>query len=312
MTITHLAEQLVQRKSVTPIFNAARRDFNSFLLEESHSENTAQCYEEALNQFTERLELQSGRVSIAAASAESIQDYIDDLQATHSPSTVKQHLAALRKYYSWLVAEGVIATNPAAAVSGPERIEDSVCNSILPSPVVAKLLSASPPRGALESRDYALIATIAYAFATPSALTNVRQSGLTENTIRLENRKGVWVEVPLNSGLKECLSNYVEVLGKYFSADDPLFPCDLCGPGKKTAMSRFAISQVIRRRAEAMELPVVVNPRSLRATAISCYLENGGSAQVVSEITGVSIHRAKKYCPSIAVLSGEELDRIRF
>ena len=312
MTTAHLAEHLALPNFVTPTSCTGQLDFNSILSEECQNENTAQCYAEAVKQFDRWFSLRYKGLEIRSAHAGSIQDYIDSLHSRHSSSTVKQHLAALRKYYSWLVAEGVIATNPASSVRGPDRIEDSVCNSVLPCPVVAELLSKQPIRGALESRDYAILATIVYAFATPSALTKVRRGDLMKDTIRLENRKGMWVEVPLNSRLKDYLSNCLEVFGKQFNADDLLFPCDHCSSGKKIAMSRFAIWQAIRRRAQALELPIVVNPRSLRATAISCYLENGGSAQVVSRITGVSIHGAKKYSGIEQALTARELERIRF
>ena len=39
-----------------------------------------------------------------------------------APPTVKQHLAAIRMLFDWLVVRQVLAMNPAAAVRGPRHV----------------------------------------------------------------------------------------------------------------------------------------------------------------------------------------------
>jgi len=48
--------------------------------------------------------------------------YIEDLQRTHSKPTVKQHLAALRMLFDWLVVGHVMDVNPAHSVRGPKHV----------------------------------------------------------------------------------------------------------------------------------------------------------------------------------------------
>src|SRR5262245_23772435 len=48
--------------------------------------------------------------------------FIEQLQATHSKPTVKQHLATIRMLFDWLVTGQVIPTNPAHAVRGPKHV----------------------------------------------------------------------------------------------------------------------------------------------------------------------------------------------
>src|ERR1700677_2305761 len=48
--------------------------------------------------------------------------FIKDLRGEFAPPTVKQHLAALRMLFDWLVTGQVIATNPAHAVRGPKYV----------------------------------------------------------------------------------------------------------------------------------------------------------------------------------------------
>ena len=46
--------------------------------------------------------------------------YIEELQSSLAPPSVKQHLAAIRMLFDWLVVGQVIATTPASAVRGPK------------------------------------------------------------------------------------------------------------------------------------------------------------------------------------------------
>jgi site-specific recombinase XerC len=47
--------------------------------------------------------------------------YVEQLGRTHSKPTVKQHLAAIRMLFDWLVPGHVMESNPAYAVRGPKQ-----------------------------------------------------------------------------------------------------------------------------------------------------------------------------------------------
>jgi site-specific recombinase XerD len=48
--------------------------------------------------------------------------YIEALQERMAKPTVKQHLAAIRMLFDWLVTGGILASNPATSVRGPEHV----------------------------------------------------------------------------------------------------------------------------------------------------------------------------------------------
>ena len=48
--------------------------------------------------------------------------YIEALRKDFEKPTVKQHLAAIRMCFDWLVTGQVVATNPAHAVRGPKHV----------------------------------------------------------------------------------------------------------------------------------------------------------------------------------------------
>ena len=51
--------------------------------------------------------------------------YIEALQATAAKPTVKQHLAAIRMLFDWLVIGDILAVNPAASVRGPKYVVEA-------------------------------------------------------------------------------------------------------------------------------------------------------------------------------------------
>src|SRR5215831_8111074 len=75
--------------------------------------------------------------------------YIEEIQRTHSVPTVKQHLAAIRMLFDWLVVGQVLSANPAAPVRGPKYVARRGKTPVL---------SATEARQLLDSIDTANLA----------------------------------------------------------------------------------------------------------------------------------------------------------
>ena len=73
--------------------------------------------------------------------------FIKDLQAEVSPPTVKQHMAAIRMLFDWLVTGHIIDVNPAHAVRGP--------NTSPSTPAVILFRTTAPKSGALTEKPNA-------------------------------------------------------------------------------------------------------------------------------------------------------------
>ena len=48
--------------------------------------------------------------------------YIEEMQGRYRAPTIKQHLAAIRRLFDWLVTGQVLPTNPATSVRGPTHV----------------------------------------------------------------------------------------------------------------------------------------------------------------------------------------------
>ena len=61
-------------------------------------------------------------LELAQISPVAVAAYIDDMHDRYRAPTIKQHLAAIRRLFDWLVTGQVMPTNPAASVRGPTHV----------------------------------------------------------------------------------------------------------------------------------------------------------------------------------------------
>ena len=88
--------------------------------------------------------------------------FVKELQGQFSPPTVKQHLAALRMLFDWLVTGHVIDTNPAHAVRGPRYVVTKGKTPVLTADEARALLDSIPTDSLIGLRDRALIGVMVY------------------------------------------------------------------------------------------------------------------------------------------------------
>jgi integrase/recombinase XerD len=143
----------------------------------------------AVRRFAQWCEARSIR-ELAAVEPSYIAALIKQLQDKFTPPTVKQHLAALRMLFDWLVNGDVIDVNPAQAVRGPKYVVRKGKTSVLTAEEARELLDSIPlvrntrgrRKGQAESAqqsvvglsDRALIAVMVYSFADINAVLEMK------------------------------------------------------------------------------------------------------------------------------------------
>ena len=98
----------------------AERRFWEFFTAHIRNRNTRLAYLAATRLFAgwcERRGLALDQVEPMVVAA-----YVEELTRARSPTTVKQHLAALRMLFDWLVVGQVLPFNPASSVRGPRHV----------------------------------------------------------------------------------------------------------------------------------------------------------------------------------------------
>jgi hypothetical protein len=85
------------------------------------NKNTRMAYYRAVTDLFAWLDA-AGIVALVDIEPLHVATYIKVLGTRMAKPTVKQHLAAIRMLFDWLVTGGVLASNPAASVRGPKHV----------------------------------------------------------------------------------------------------------------------------------------------------------------------------------------------
>ena len=109
-------------------------------------------------------------LALAQISPIAVATYIDEMHGRYRAPTIKQHLAAIRRLFDWLVIGQVIPTNPAASVRGPTHVVRTGKTPVL-QPAEARLLLDTIDTATLRGlRDRALLGVMVYSFARVSCV----------------------------------------------------------------------------------------------------------------------------------------------
>ena len=161
--------------------------------------------------------------------------FIKDLQGAFSPPTVKQHLAALRMLFDWLVTGHVLDVNPAHAVRGPKYVVRKGKTPVLTAEEARELLESietvrtkrqdgvDEEPSLVGLRDRALIGAMVYTFARVNAVLKMKVRDFfvqgRRGWVRLHEKGGKEHEVPCHHNLERYLDEYIAAAS---IAEDPL------------------------------------------------------------------------------------------
>jgi site-specific recombinase XerD len=245
--------------------------------------------------------------------------WIEGLQATAAPPSVKQQLAAVRMLFDWLVVGQVMPTNPAAVVRGPKHVVNTGKTPVLDGAEWRRLIDSIPTETVRDLRDRALIATLTYGFARIGAALKMKVEDLEPKgsgwLIRLHEKGGKQHVMPCHHALAEALHAYSAAAG---IADDKkgwLFRTSRGHLGVTLAdapMNQADAWRMVRKRALAAGIMAPIGNHSFRATGITAYLSNGGSLEHAQAMAAHESPRTTKlYDRTKERLTQDEVERIR-
>jgi site-specific recombinase XerD len=216
-----------------------------------------------------------------------------------SRPTVKQHLAAIRMLFDWLVVGPVVAINPAHAVRAPKHIVRRGKTPVLIEEQARRLLASIktvrktklPDGTEVEQpwvvglRDRALIVVMTYSFARISAVVGMKVEDYYPAGkrwwVRLHEKGGKQHEMPAHHKLEQFLDEYLAAAGIREDGKTPLFRSTTGKTGRLTenAMNRVDAYGMIRRRTAEAGFKIKLGCHVFRATGITAYLEAGGTLE---------------------------------
>jgi site-specific recombinase XerD len=296
-----------------PTPKAAQRVLE-FFTAQINNDHTRKAYLNATRRFADWCAAH-GLQQLDQVQAFHVVAFIKHLQGQFTPPTVKQHLAALRMLFDWLVTGHVIAVNPAHAVRGPKYVVKKGKTPVLQADEARTLLDTIDTGTPIGLRDRALIGTMVYTFARVNAVLDMKVKDYfiqgRRGWVRLHEKGGKEHEVPCHHTLERFLDEYIAAAGIASDADGPLFRSVGRKTGRGEALWQQDVYRMIQRRAAAAGIATKIGNHTFRATGITAYLKNGGTLEHAQAIANHSSPRTTKlYDRRSDEISLDEVEKI--
>jgi site-specific recombinase XerD len=317
VTASALRSMLAVPAMIAEAGDRAARRFLEFFAASIENDNTRMAYYRAACSFFAWLE-QHDIAELADIEPMHVSLYIETLQTTAAKPTVKQHLAAIRMLFDWLVVGQVLATNPAHAVRGPKHVVRRGKTPVLTADEARQLLDSIDTTTLVGLRDRALIAVMTFAFARIGAVVAMRVEDYYPEGkrwwVRLHEKGGKRHEMPTHHNLEAYLDAYIAAAEIRDEAKGPLFRSAIRRTGvlTMTPMNRVDAYRMIRRRAAEAGFKNKLGCHVFRATGITAYLEAGGTLENAQAMAAHESPRTTKlYDRTSDAITLDEVERIK-
>ena len=295
----------------------AQKRVVEFFTAQVNNDHTRRAYVNATRRFSDWCAGQ-GIEHLSSVQPVHVAAFLKQLQGEVSAPTVKQHLAALRVLFDWLVVGHIIEHNPAHAVRGPKHVVKKGKTPVLTGEEARTLLESIDTGSLVGLRDRALIGLMTYSFARVGAVLKMKVRDYfiqgRRGHVRLHEKGGKEHEVPCHHNLERYLDEYIAAAGIAGDADGPLFRTSTGRSRKLNATSMYQqdVFRMIRKRAGQAGIRTLIGNHTFRATGITAYLRNGGSLEMAQHIANHESPRTTKlYDRRTEEISLDEVERIQ-
>ena len=251
-------------------------------LESGLSENTLNAYRADLAAFEgwlgkKKLPLDAGtRAELLGYLAANVRQGL-------SPRSSARRLSTLRRFYRYLLREGLIGEDPTADVRSPS-LGRPLPKSITETSV-EKLLAA-PPETTLGVRDRAMLETMYASGLRVSELVALalNELDLTTGLVRVTGKGGKERIVPLGDEATSRLGDYLKGARPSLLGEQKSGAVFLTRRGQP--MTRQAFWQLIKRYSAAAGIDSSLSPHSLRHAFATHLLNHGADLRSVQMLLG--------------------------
>jgi integrase/recombinase XerD len=303
----------------------AVRRFIEFFTATIRNANTRAAYAQAIGQFLKWCE--QHRMQLSSITPVIVAAYVEQLGKQKSVPTVKQHLAAIRMCFDWLVTGHILPINPSWSVRGPRYSVKKGKTPVLTAAEARQLIDSIDISTITGVRDRALIGVMVYSFARVSAVIGMNNEDYyaigKRACIRLSEKGGKHHEVPAHHNAVEYLDAYLAIAPATDNRKTPLFRTvarrSNCSDNRTTGitvtdnrMTRMDVLRMIKRRSIAAGIDANrICCHTFRATGITAYLENGGTLEHAQAIAAHESPRTTKlYDRTADAVTLDEIERI--
>jgi integrase/recombinase XerD len=268
-------------------FPPAIREFLAYLrVECGLAANTLLAYERDLRDLIDDL-ASHGITDPAAVAGADLAGHMRRLRQERNlaSNSIIRHLATLRMFFRFLLAEKRIATNPAEVLERPTRWQ-RLPGCLTPLQMKRLLDTPNPDQGELWLRDRALLELMYAAGLRASEVGTIRVGdvhpilGVVSVTGKGDKQRLVPLGKPALAAVEEYLAHLRPVLAGRGAHDQRLL---LSYRGRP--LERIAVWQIVRRQATWADL-TDVHPHMLRHSFATHLVSGGANLRVVQDLLG--------------------------
>ncbi|MDO4315421.1 MAG: site-specific tyrosine recombinase XerD [Oscillospiraceae bacterium] len=258
--------------------------YGAYLAEEKHaSQNTISSYLRDVTQFAGYLESSLG-CGLRDVGRETVQEYMAWMQGRgKSAASITRFLASVKSFYSFLLAEGAVAENPAKGVTSA-KVERKY-PEILTAKEVELFLEQPQCVDAKGFRDHAMLELLYATGIRVSELISLDMDdlNLAAGFIRCAS-KGKERIIPLYHTAVKALQDYVRNVRPQLIADSGEEALFVNMNGER--MSRQGFWKIIKHYQEKAGIEKDITPHTLRHSFAVHLLENGADLRSIQEMLG--------------------------
>lgn len=254
-------------------------------MERGLSPNTLTAYRADLASLAAWLTTQGSELK--AATAGDLQAFLSHrIEKGNSPRSTARQLSTIRRFYSYLAREGVIAVDPTPTIERP-KIGRALPRTMTLAEVEA-LLAAPDAHKPLGVRDRTMLEVLYATGLRVSELVTLRreQVNLRQGTVRITGKGDRQRLIPVGEEALVWLERYLatsrpEILNGRDTAY--LFPTS-----RSECMTRQAFWHLIKRYAKKADIDHSLSPHTLRHAFATHLLNHGADLRVVQTLLGHS------------------------
>jgi integrase/recombinase XerD len=261
---------------------------NHINVELGYSPNTLTAYRNDLGQFADYLETQESVEQWSEVDLNMVVRYVLHLkEREYSPATVARKVAAVKSFFHFLVAEGVVVDDPTATLDAP-RVGKRLPHA-LSREDVDKLLAAPLQReGPKALRDAALLEMLYATGMRVSELValNVDDVNLASGTARCFGKGSKERIIPMHARAVDALRAYMDD-GRVAYLKDPNEKALFLNP-RGRRLTRQGLWLIIKDYVARAEIDAEVTPHTLRHSFATHLLDGGAGLREVQKLLGHS------------------------
>jgi integrase/recombinase XerC len=201
-----------------------------------------------------------------------------------SPRSIARRLSAARSFFTYLLRENVVRTNPAVGVQAPKaprRLPNT-----LDADQMARLLQESdkPDADPALIRDRAIMELLYSSGLRLGELVslNIVDLDMADATVRVTGKGNKTRILPVGRHARRALNNWLGIRGNLLAVDETAL---FVGQRGRRIHPR-TVQNRVKRWAQLAGAPVAVHPHMLRHSFASHLLESSGDLRGVQELLG--------------------------